>query len=424
MNLLIKSAVIIDETSSHHLSQKDLLISDGKIKEISSSIKAPTDTKVVEIEELHVSQGWIDLSANLQDPGFEHKEDFNSGLKAAAAGGFTAVVTSPLTEPIRDSKTQVEYSINATQHSLIDVLPIGSISKKAEGKELAELHDMHESGAIAFSDGKRSLKNPNLLNRALLYAKAFEGLVINYPHTEEIAHKGVMNEGIVSTRLGLAGIAELAEELMVGRDLQILEYTGGKLHFNSISSAKSIELIAKAKKKGLNISCDVASYNLLLRDEEVDSFDSRFKTLPPLRSSATIKALIKGLEEGIIDAICSDHLPEDIESKKKEFDHAAFGMINLQTAFSTANQALKEELSIDKIISLFTSKPAQILGLKRTSIEIGELANLSLFCPNTPFTFSKDQVVSKSFNSPFFKRTLNGKVIGVINKGKSHWNEA
>lgn len=422
MDILIKSAVIVDESSSHHLSSKDILIINGKIEKIATSINALDDVKIIEASDLHISQGWIDLSANLQDPGFEHKEDLRSGLKAAAAGGFTAVALSPLTDPIRDSKTQVEYALNASQNSVVKVLPLGSVSRKSEGKELAELNDMHESGAVAFSDGKRSIKNPNLLNRALLYSKSFDGLIINYPHTEEIAHKGVMNEGIVSTRLGLAGIAELAEELMVGRDLQILRYTGGKLHFNCISSSKSIELIAAAKKEGLNVSCDIASYNLLLDEEMLESFDSRLKTLPPLRSSATINVLKKAIKNGVIDGICSDHLPEDIESKKKEFDHAAFGIINLQTSFAAANQALKEQQNISEIISMFTTRPASVLNIKRTPIEEGKSADLCLFCPNTEFTFSKDQVHSKSLNSPFFEMSLSGKVVGVVRGKKTHWN--
>ena len=416
MDILIKKATIIAAQSSFHLQQMDLLIQDGRISKIGTKI-SNTVHKVIEAEDLYVSIGWIDLQANIQDPGFEHKEDILSASKSAAAGGFTKIVVSPLSEPVRDSKSQLEY---LTKHSteVVKILPLGALSKGAKGTELAELFDLKEAGAVGFSDGKKSIKNPNLLNRALLYTQAFDGIVFNFPHTDEVAYQGVMNEGETSTMLGLKGIPELSESLMVARDLNILEYTGGRLHLNSISTSKSIELIAKARKDGIFVTCDVASYNLLLEETELKGFDTRFKTLPPLRSNKTIKALIKGIKNGTVDAISSDHTPEDVEEKKKEFDHAAFGIINLQTSFAVANTALKKSLSIDQIIPLFTNGPASILGIELSKIEEGSAAELTIFQPKKEFIFTKEQVLSKSKNSPLYNRKLIGKVVGVINNGK------
>ena len=416
MDVLIKQATIISEGSPHHLKVMDILVQKGKIIKIDQLITA-TGIKAIIADGLHVSAGWIDLQTNIQDPGFEHKEDIESASNAAAAGGFTKIVVSPLSEPVRDSKSQLQYLKNHSSPA-VDILPLGALSKGANGKELAELYDLKEAGAVGFSDGKRPIKNPNVLNRALLYTQAFDGVVFNFPHTDEVAHQGVMNEGQTSTNLGLKGIPELAESLMVARDLNVLEYTGGKLHFNCISASKSIELISKAKKEGLNVTCDLASYNLLLDETEINDFDTRFKTLPPLRTRTTLKSLIKGIKSGTIDAISSDHTPEDVEEKVKEFDHAAFGIINLQTSFAVANSALKKSLSIDQIIPLFTTGPANVLGLRIDKIEVGKKAELTLFQPNSGFVFTKDKVLSKSKNSPFFNRPLIGTVIGIVNGSK------
>jgi len=416
MDVLIKQATIVSEGSPHHLQVMDILIQKGQIIKIDQRITAE-GVKEIEEDGLYVSSGWIDLLTNIQDPGFEHKEDIESASKASAAGGFTKLVVSPLSDPVRDSKSQLQY-LKKQSSPAVDILPLGALSKGANGKELAELYDLKEAGAVGFSDGKRSVKNPNVLNRALLYTQAFDGIVFNFPHTDEVAFQGVMNEGEISTNLGLKGIPELAESLMVARDLNVLDYTGGKLHFNCISTSKSLELIAKAKKDGLHVTCDVASYNLLLDDTELNDFDTRFKTLPPLRSKNTIKALINGIKNGTIDAISSDHTPEDVEEKMKEFDHAAFGIINLQTSFAVANSVLKRSFSIDQIIPLFTSGPARVLGQSIKKIEAGEKADLTLFQPSKEFIFTKEKVLSKSKNSPFFNKKLIGTIVGIVNGGK------
>lgn len=421
MDILLKQATIISKGSEFHLKKKDILVKNGVISKISDKIES-NSAKCIESKNLHVSLGWIDLLANFQDPGFEHKEDIKSGIKAAAAGGFTKVCLSPNTFPVVDSKSQIEYILNKSSNSIVDLYPYGSLSKGNEGKELAELADMKSAGAIAFTDDKISVTNPNLLNRALLYTQSFDGTILNRPQTVEISSEGVMNEGIVSTQLGLKGIPELSSDLMLSRDLFLAEYTNGKLHALNISTSKSVDLIAEAKNKGLKVSCDVCSYNLMLNENNLLEFDSRFKVIPPLRSEQTVELLIEAVKDGIIDAISSNHCPEDIEEKKKELDHAAFGIINIQTSFCAANTALNKKVSIEKIINLFTNGPAKILGLELSKIEEGEKANLTVFDPREKILFTKEDVISKSKNSPYFKKELIGKVIGVINNKKSYFN--
>lgn len=422
MDYLIKSAKIISPGHKNHGKKMDIEISQGKIVKIAAKIENPK-ARLIQSKDLHVSSGWIDLHAHFQDPGYEYKEDLISGSKAAAAGGFTRVCLSPLCDPLIDSKAQVEYLINKSQKLAIQVLPYACVSKQANGKELAELSDMKMAGAVAFSDDKRSIQNPNLLQRALLYSQAFDGLVMNFPYDEKLSPQGVMNEGPASTQLGLKGMPELAEEIMLNRDLYLTEYTGGKIHFAYLSSPKSMELIKKAKKKGLRVTCDVAAYQLLLDDSLLESFDTRYKTIPPLRSKDSVKALKKAIAEGLIDALCSDHWPEDIENKKREFDYANFGVINLQTAFPAAFTALSEQIAIERIIDLFTTGPAKVLGLENCKFEVGEPANLSLFDPTLKTKIDKDQILSKSKNSPFIGRELKSKVIGIIHKNQVVLND-
>lgn len=421
MKLLLKQAKIIDSGSPLNHKVKDILIENGKIIAIDSNIDAE-NAKLIQLENMHLSRGWVDLHVNIQDPGYEHKEDFDSGRKAAAAGGFTRIGLSPLSDPVRDSKAQIEYVINQNKNALVQLIPYGSISKNAEGNELAELHDMAQAGAKAFFDGKRSIKNPNLLMRALDYCRSFEGLVMNFAYNDDLSPEGVMNEGIISTALGLKGIPEIAEEIMLNRDFYLTNYTAGRIHFATVSSAASIQLIAEAKKKGARISCDVSTAHLLLKDEDLESFDSRLKTLPPFRNKQSVEGLIKGIKKGTVDALSSDHWPQDIESKKKEFDHAAFGIINLQTAFASANTALSDHIPLDQLIDLFTKGPEDILNLESTPIQEGSQANLTLFNPDKAFIFEKKDVLSKSKNSPFFGLKLKGSVYGTINNNKSYWN--
>jgi len=422
MNILIKSAIIVNNKSPFNGKKVDVLIEKGIIKQIASTIKNENNFKEIKHKDLHVSDGWIDMRANFNDPGTEYKEDLNSGLKASALGGFTEVVTMPDTSPVVDSKSGVEYIINKTKDNIVTVYPTGALSHNCEGKEIAEMYDMHQAGAIAFTDNKQSVSNSSLLNRALLYSRGFNGLIMNFPNDKNLFNNGKINEGIVSTKIGLKGIPSIAEELIVSRDLFLAEYCESPIHLTNISTKKSVQLIKEAKAKGLKVTADVNSYHLLLNETEMETFNSNLKVLPPLRTNEDIKALIKGLKEGVIDIVCSDHTPEDIENKQCEFDNAAYGMINLQTSFGAMNTSLKDKLTLEQIINTITVNPRTLLKIKQPEIKEGEMANLTLFCPNTEVVFEKNDLVSKSKNTALIGRKLTGKVIGIINKNKASFS--
>lgn len=418
MNALIKSATVVNSNSTLNGKTVDILIEKGIIKKIAASIKNTENFQEIKAKDLHVSIGWFDFRANFCDPGFEYKEDLNSGLKAAAKGGFTGVLVMPSTYPVIDTKSGIEYIINKTKNNIVNAYPAGALSVKCEGNEMAEMYDMHSAGAVAFTDNKKSLNNPGLLTRALLYNQSFNGLVMDFPNDKSLFNNGQINEGITSTRLGLKGIPAIAEELMVIRDLFLAEYCNAAIHLTNITTKKSIQLIKEAKAKGLKVTADTNSYHLLLDETELETFDSNLKVLPPLRTKEDIKALIKGIKEGVIDVICSDHTPQDIENKQCEFDHAKFGMINLQTSFAAMNTALNGKIDLSEIINTITTKPRTILKLNVPKFEVGEMANLTLFSPTTTTTFETTDLVSKSKNTPLVGKKLLGKVYGIVNQNK------
>ncbi|HET6243072.1 MAG: dihydroorotase [Bacteroidetes bacterium] len=417
MNILIRSARIIDTGSADNGKTKDIWIVNGIIKEIGTAIKAENAT-LLESENLHISPGWFDMRVNFRDPGFEYKEDLFTGMDAAIAGGFTAVACMPSTLPPIHSKSEVEYILNKTKGFLVDVYPVGTVSHRHEGKDLSEMYDMHLSGAIAFSDDKKPLSDPGLLQRALLYVKSFNGLIISFPDDKNISLDGKINEGIVSTSTGLKGIPGLAEELMIQRDIFLTQYAESRIHFATVSTANSVELIRKSKKSGLNVTAEVSASHLILDENNLTSFDTNYKIKPPLRTANDIKALIEGLIDGTIDVICSDHSPEDEEMKKREFDHAAFGIIALESAFGAANTALDGKLSIEKIIEKIAVNPRTILNLKVPSIKVGEIANITLFNPNQKWVFEKKHIKSKSKNTPFVGSQFTGKPFAVVNNNQ------
>lgn len=418
MNVLIKSATIINTSSPFNGKTVDILIEKGIIKKIAASIKNTEKVQEIKAKDLHVSIGWFDLRANFCDPGFEHKEDLNSGLKAAAKGGFTGVLVMPSTNPTTDTKGGIEYIINKTKNSIVTAYPAGALSVKCEGNEMAEMYDMHSAGAVAFTDNKKSVNNPGLLTRAMLYNQSFNGLVMDFPNDKHLFNNGQINEGITSTRLGLKGIPAIAEELMVIRDLFLAEYCNASIHLTNITTKKSVQLIKEAKAKGLKVTADTNSYHLLLDETELETFDSNLKVLPPLRTKEDIKALIKGIKEGVIDAVCSDHTPQDIENKQCEFDHAKFGIINLQTSFAAMNTASNGKITLTELVATITTNPRNILKLEVPKLEVGEPANLTLFSPTTPTTLETNDIVSKSKNTPLVGKKLLGKVYGVVNQNK------
>lgn len=418
MNLFIKSARVIDTDSPYHDKKVNILIQDGYIRQISNSeILIPDSSYVMEAEGLHVSPGFFDLQVNFRDPGYEYKEDILSGCAAAAAGGFTGVAVMPGTFPPVDNKSQVEYVKKKSTGNIVDVFPVGAITYNVAGKELAEMYDMHLAGAVAFSDDKKPVSDSGLLLRALLYAKDFNGLLFVHCEDKTISLNGQINEGKISTSLGLKGIPSLAEEVMVARNIHLCEYTGGRMHFCSVSTAGSVALIREAKKKGLRITASVNAYNLALDDSALKEFDTNCKVNPPLRTRADVVVLKKGLADGTIDAIASDHLPEDAENKNVEFEYAAFGMIGLETCFALVN-TYADKLKLSDIVNKLSVKPRKILGLPVPKIKVGEKANLTLFLPNKIWTFEERFICSKSKNTPFIGKKLRGKVIGVVNNGK------
>lgn len=413
MNLLIKSATIIDSKSDYHNKTQDILIENGIITKISSRIQNPNKYQEIKFENLHISQGWFDSSVSFGEPGYEERETLENGVQTAAKSGFTAVGLNSNTNPPIDSNSDVSFIKAKTQNSAVDVHPIGALTTESKGVDLAELYDMTNAGAIAFGDYKKPIANANLMKIALLYASNFDGLVCSFPQDNSIAQKGVMNEHINSTKLGLKGIPALAEELQVARDLFLLEYTGGKLHIPTISTAKSVGLIRQAKQQKLNVTCSVAIHNLCFTDAALADFDTNYKVSPPLRTQQDVDALLEGIKDGTIDMVTSDHNPLDIELKKVEFDYAAYGTIGLESAFG----ALNDLFSTKKAIKLLT-KGKDIFGLENHTINVGNPINATLFEPNTKYQFSNADILSKSKNSMFLESHLKGKALGIINNNK------
>lgn len=416
MIVLIRAAKIVDPNSMHHNKIADILIENGIIKAIENRLEAPSNSKIIDQNGLHVAPGFFDLHANFRDPGLEWKEDIETGIKAAAKGGFTGVLSMPSTTPTADNKTQIDYVKKTSSGAVVNVYPSGSITKGLKGEELTEMFDMHKNGAVAFTDDKNSIQHAGIMKLALLYSKNFNGVIMNQADDKSISANGHLNEGITSTRLGLKGMPSLAEELMIDRDIKLAEYTGGRLHLSCISSAKSVALIRKAKQNGVTVTADVAIHNLILDETACEDFNPLFKVNPALRTKDDISALIEGLKDGTIDAICTDHIPEDIEHKKVAFDNAEFGMIGLQTAFSLAC-LLIEELSLEIIIQKMAINPRKILGINVPEINTNKKANLVIFDPAERWTFKERDIVSKSKNSPFVNEQMTGKIYAIINNG-------
>lgn len=409
MKVLLKSAVIVDSRSPLHGKKRDILIENGKITTIATSITEPK-AKEVAAKGLCVSPGWTDLRANFCDPGFEFKEDLNTGIQAAKRGGFTSVVIMPSTHPVIDSKSGVEYVHSKAKNKDVRILVAGSLSDKMEGKQMSEMYDMYRSGAVAFTDDKKSVST-ELMMRALDYTRNFGGLVMSFPYEKGVSSHGQMHEGVTSVAMGTPGIPGIAEEIRLQRDIELLRYTGGRLHVSLISTAKSVEMIRKAKKEGLHITCAIAAHQLYFLDEDMLGFDTNKKVLPPFRGKDDRKALIAGLKDGTIDAICSDHTPQDVEHKVREFEDASFGMSSIETTFCTAFTALEKHMPIEEIVSKFTTGPAAVLGMEAATIKEGHPADITVFTTEENTVFDTNSWKSKSKNTPFIGVELRGKVL-------------
>ncbi|HEV3411711.1 MAG TPA: dihydroorotase [Puia sp.] len=412
MKILIRQARIIDRSSPHHGAIRDILVENGRIAAIAASLDLPADT-VLEHRGLHASPGWVDTFSHFCDPGYEHKETLTSGAAAAAAGGYTDVFVIPNTRPAIDSKSQVEYIRRVASSLPVDIHPVGAVTRGLEGKDLAEMYDMRHSGAVAFSDGTSPIQSAGLLLKGLQYVKAFDGIIIQVPDDKTVGANGLINEGIVSTRLGLPGKPMMAEELMVDRDIKLLRYTGSRLHFTGVTSPRSLEYIRQAKDSGLAVSCSVTPYHLFFTDADLVNYDTNLKVYPPLRDEASVKTLRQAVLDGTVDSIAAHHFPHEFDSKVVEFEYARPGMTSLETAYAALRTQLPE-LSAERTVDLLSRNPRDLFGMDQPSIAEGQPASLSLFDPEGETRLTAETTHSKSKNSPFLGQPLKGRVIGIL----------
>lgn len=414
MDILLKQVKLIDQRSTFHKKKVDILIQKGIITKINKSIKTPAKTKVWAEKNTHVSIGWFDIGTQIGEPGFEQRETIHSATQAAIKGGYTGIACFPNTNPVLDQQSSVSFIINKAKTQPIDIYPIGAVSKSCDGKEIAEMVDMHHAGAIAFSDGDHPLHHSGILLRALEYSKSFNGLIINKPANKEIQANGLIHEGEISIQLGMSGIPSIAESLTVHRDCELCSYANGRLLIHSISAVESLREIKAYKKKGLSIDASVSYLNLVYTDKQLTGFDANLKVLPPLRSNSDRKALIKALTDGEVSIITSNHQPLEPEVKEKEFFYSPFGAIGLQTTFSAINTFCENEVELDTIIHALSIGPRSVLGLDIPEVKAGAAANLTLFDPKEKWVFTKDVNQSNSNNSPFIDKEFVGKVQGII----------
>jgi dihydroorotase len=415
MKILIQATRIISKGSPFHLKTRNVLLNNGRITEIGD--KNYSADKVIDATGMILSPGWVDIGVSVGDPGHEQREDLQSLAKAAAAGGFTEVAVLPNTHPTVQTKNEISYLTGNNDNRLVQIHTLAAVTKNCKGEELTEMIDLHQAGAVAFTDGLKPVWHTDIFLKSLQYLQKFDGLLIDHPEDNWLNLFGQMHEGVQSTMLGLKGMPRIAEEVAISKNLELLTYAGGRLHLSKLSTAKSIELVRAAKKKGLQVTCDVAAYQPLLTDSLLVDFDTNYKVNPPLREKADQDALLKGLKDGTIDVLVSNHVPHDDESKFLEFDQSEFGLINLQT-FASQVSALAAEIEIADLIEKVTDAPRKLLKLQQVVIDVDTRANLTLFDPNFEWTFSSDQNLSKSKNSPWLGHKLKGRAVAVFNNSK------
>ena len=420
MKVLLQSPLILDKRSGFHKKEKNVLIQNGKIQEIGD--KNYSADRVIDAEGMMLSPGWCDVGTVTGEPGFEHKEDSDSLSKAAGAGGFTQLAIFPNTNPAIQTKSDLTHLTRKNDNRLVQFIPIASVTKNNQGTDLTEMLDLNNGGAVAFSDGLKTITNTDIFLKALQYIKKFNGVLIDHAQDQWLDMFGQMNEGPVSATLGLKGMPKLSEDVTASRNLKLLAYSEGRLHLARVSSPKVLDLIRTAKKKGIAVTCDITSFQAILNDAALADFDTNYKVNPPLREKADNDQLIKGLKDGTIDIICTGHTPQDEESKVVEFDHSEFGIINLQTAASHL-VTLSEWVEWEDLLEKISVNAANLLSLPLPTIEVNEKANLTLIDPQAEWIFDEKTNFSKSKNSPWLGKTLKGKAVAVFNNGKQ-WIDA
>jgi len=415
MKLVITGVTIADPNSKFNQSICDVRVAQGKLTVMAEGLIPASDEEVFDGTGCYLSPGFFDLNCAIGDPGYETREDLQTAASAAQAGGFTGIAVLPHTDPVVHSKAEVEYILNRSKAQLVDVYPIGAISKNLEGKELAELYDMQQAGTVAFSDGNKPVSDDGFMSRALQYAKGINALLILYPENRSIAGKAQVNESRTSVLLGMKGLPALAEQMQISRDLFLAEYHDAPVHISTISSAGSVELIRKAKQSGTKVTCDVAAHQLVFTEEQLNDFDSNYKVKPPLRAQQDIVALLSGLKDGTIDAVSSQHRPHEIEHKDVEFEIAAYGILGLQTALPLL---VKAGLTAAEITEKLAIAPRRILNLELPTVDNDALANFTVYSLEENWQYDASTNKSKSKNSPLLNQQLTGKVKLTCNNNK------
>lgn len=401
----------------------DIRIRDGLIAEIGSGLpSAGPDEHQLDGTGAYVSIGWMDMHVHLREPGYEHKETIATGCRSAAFGGFTAVACMPNTKPAIHTRDVVEFIRKQAEGFPVDVYPIGTVTKERKGESIAEMADMKAGGAVAFSDDGDPVHNAHVMRVALEYSSMLGMPIINHEEDLTLSRPGHMHEGVVSTRLGVEGTPSIAEEVMIARDILLAELTQGHIHVAHISTRKGVDLVRQAKKAGIRVTTEVCPHHFDLTDEEVDRrhFDTNVKMHPPLRTADDVAAMIEGLRDGTIDAICTDHAPHSIDEKEVEFIYAPNGIIGLDTAWAVCVQRLIEpgHLSVAQVVDKLSVQPRRILTIPIPELRVGAPANLTLFSTTSPWTYTKEQIRSKSVNSPYIGQSFNGRALGIYNKGR------
>ena len=420
--LLIKNGRVIDPASGHD-AVADVWIEDGLIKGVGANL-SPAGAEVFDATGLVVAPGFIDMHVHLREPGFEHSETIESGARAAAAGGFTSICPMPNTAPVNDSPTVTTYIIEkARRHAVVNVFPIGAITRSSLGEELAAIGSMRQAGAVAISDDGRPVMNAQLMRRAMEFARSFKMPVINHCEDLHLSAGGDMHEGAESVRLGLRGIPGSSEDVMVARDILLAEVTGARYHVAHISSRHSVEMVAYAKLKGLTVTSEATPHHLTLTDAGMIPYDSNYKMKPPLRSASDVNAVVEGVVNGAIDAIATDHAPHAGSEKMQEFEKCPFGIIGLETALGVALEHLVHsgKIGLTRLIEMFTVNPARILSIQRGTLAAGAAADVTIFSTDRQWTYDVNKSLSKSRNSPFDGVSFRGGPVATVVSGKIVW---